>query len=361
MDAATKNRSIHTLFVTALQAEATPLIEHYRLKALKTRAFRCYQSANVSLIVCGIGETAAASATAYTLGFLPAECVAINIGIAGADHPTGKLFHASVICRQSNPVKTTTTDKSTAANLRNFYPQLPFKGDLPRLKVVTLEQPRTDYRKDCCFEMEAYGFCFAARKFLAAEQIHCLKIISDNPAQPLAKVEKRGGKNNLEPENKNIDNSVSKKTLPFNAATISSLVQARIDAIVNFSNQLATRCENPESPACTEDTSAVTEYLSKIEIDNNIQLRFTTSQQQRLQRLLQRYTALDIALPEKFPQPIREQKRHPVNAKNLLNLLETGIAGYLPGYKDISANTQQSVDSMHNAATSSDETAGDHI
>lgn len=316
MDTRPNKRTIHTLFVTALQAEATPLVAHYRLKALRTRAFRFYQSANVSLVVCGIGETAAASATSFALGFLPAHCTAINIGIAGSDNPVGSLFQASTICRDN------TCDEKTAHGPRpgmhrSFYPHLPFKGELPTLRVTTVVNPRIDYMSDCCFEMEAYGFCFAARQFLAAEQVHCLKVISDNPGAPLDS-----------PPDSKLDNSEyqsnqSNQTFRFDAATISNLIHAQLGNIENFSTQLASACQKNLSTTTDDTESALAAYISQIENSNDIQMHFSESRHQQLLRLLSRYLALGKELP---------QNLNPGNSKDLLNLLETGIAGYLPGY-----------------------------
>lgn len=291
----------HLLWVTALQSEANPLIDHFQLKVLGSRAYRVYQSDNVTLIVCGIGEVAAASATSYALGFLPRSCVAINIGIAGSDNSIGRIYHASSIAKQS-------IEKQSDNPQGIYYPHLPFKSDIPGLATITVDKPCTNYKPDCCFEMEAYGFCYAARQFIPGEQIHCLKIISDNPAAPASNT-----------------NTSDKNSLSLIKADIRQLLVDNIASINSFADQLLQSCRATMSASAQPDqlTKASDEFITFVETRSNSKLHFTASQKQQLGKLIRRHQVLGKELPQNL-----QTKR----AAEIISDLETAINNQLPAY-----------------------------
>ncbi len=297
-DTAASAMQSHLLWVVALQAEATPLIEHYQLKARKTRAYRLYESTSVTLIICGIGELAAASATSYALGSLPHSSVAINIGVAGSDHAIGTIYHASSIAKQ-------TMNDFSEHSKGIFYPQLPFKTDIPGLAIKSVGNPCTAYQPDQCFEMEAYGFCFAARQFLAAEQVQCLKIISDNPTTPLYK-------------------SGNKQSLSITKAAINDLMTRNLVSITRFAGQLLDSSQTG-FPQMEQLEKTCDRFIAHVEKQMNNKLHFTRSQQEQLGKLIRRYQVLGKSLPQHLQIK---------NGSELISALDNGISTLLPEYNN---------------------------
>jgi adenosylhomocysteine nucleosidase len=160
------------VWVIALHCEAKPVIDHYRLKkSTSHRSFDVYSKENMHCIICGIGKTSAAAATAWAAGLNHnnGSIAWINIGTAGsARHDIGTALTVYKI-----------TDNESN---RHFYPVPLFESCLETTHCQTLSQPSTDYHPQQIFDMEASAFFDTATRFSSAELVHCLKIISDNPA-----------------------------------------------------------------------------------------------------------------------------------------------------------------------------------
>ena len=159
--------------VTALQAEARPLIAHYKLQAIQGHAFRLYTGNGLRLIVSGIGKVAAAGAVAYQCALLDNSPSAwLNVGIAGhANKEVGSALLAHKI--------TDTTNGKT------FYPIFTAAPACPTSPLYTVDQAETAYATDCAYDLEASAFFETAQRFTSGELGHCLKIISDNPQNPI--------------------------------------------------------------------------------------------------------------------------------------------------------------------------------
>ena len=157
------------LIVTALDSEARPLLDQYRLRAsANSGPFRLYGNDNILLIVSGIGRVNAAAASAYLAALAgPGVHSWLNIGIGGQrDYVLGSAWLASCI---------------QLPNARqNWYPPLIFTLPCPAATVCTVDQPQLDYPSEHIYEMEAAGFYPTATRFSSGELVQCLKIISDN-------------------------------------------------------------------------------------------------------------------------------------------------------------------------------------
>ena len=79
------------LIVTALHAEARPLIDAYGMKRdPSTQAFETYLGDETALVVTGVGKVRSAMATAAFLSSHPVTgLTAVNVGIAGAAPGSG--------------------------------------------------------------------------------------------------------------------------------------------------------------------------------------------------------------------------------------------------------------------------------
>ena len=168
--------------VVALPAEAKAVRAWYGLQSLAPVAgFPCFGDETLRLVVCGPGKVNAASAVTALHCTQPAAgsrepAVWLNLGIAGAGQRNlGDLVQAIKI-----------VDSDTG---ERWYPQLTVHCSLPRTTVMTVARPVSDYPggdagdgpDDLIVEMEAAGFVQAALRFVTAEWVHCLKVISDNP------------------------------------------------------------------------------------------------------------------------------------------------------------------------------------
>jgi len=160
--------------VAALQCEARPLIQYYRMKGKASRGpFRIYEGDELRLIITGIGKLSAAAATAYmhsVYGYKQ-NCAWLNIGIAGhADKPVGEgtLIHKI-------------TD---AGSGKSWYPPPLIKVPCLTDSLMTVDRAEYKFSTPDIYDMEASGFYAAACRFSTAEIIHCYKVISDNRIQP---------------------------------------------------------------------------------------------------------------------------------------------------------------------------------
>jgi nucleoside phosphorylase len=92
--------------ITALKAEATPLIGHLNLEKIRSKPFEIYSNQNIILIISGIGNINIAIATTYLLStFQTAKSDKIyNIGICGSkstNNDIGELYTIKKIVNQS--------------------------------------------------------------------------------------------------------------------------------------------------------------------------------------------------------------------------------------------------------------------
>ncbi|MFQ5792846.1 MAG: hypothetical protein ACE5JI_20450, partial [Acidobacteriota bacterium] len=141
--------------VVALQAEARPLVSHYRLKAV-AGAFPLYQSEGLWLVVSGVGKTRAAAATAnlHAAAGEGPGCAWINVGIAGhRERPVGEAILADKIV-------------DGASGRRWYPPRLPGVPP-PSASVLTVDHVEERFTGDWVYEMEAAGICAAASRLSA--------------------------------------------------------------------------------------------------------------------------------------------------------------------------------------------------
>lgn len=256
--------------ICALQCEANPLIQHYRLKKLETpQPFPVYQNneGNLSITITGIGKLNAAAATAYTHGLLNTlkSDGWLNIGTAGHQSmEIGKIVLAHRI--------------EDATNKKVWFPQLVFTPPCTTHNLKTLDNPSTEYEEDL-FDMEAAGFYTIASQFATSELIQSLKIISDNNQHPAGKPDK---------------------------ALLEKLVAENIeiiDQVINELNQLSLELEPLEkTPAYYEQCIA--------------HWHFTQYERNRLSKLLNRWGVL---YPKQNPL---QQCKNIKNGKDMLSFLQ---------------------------------------
>lgn len=152
--------------VVALEAEARPLIDHFRLRRdLAVSAFSLYTRDDLALVVSGVGKAAAACAVGF-LGARLRPSAWINAGTAGhADLPVGTVRLAH---------KVVDADSGQAA-----YPPLILDLTTASAEVITVSKPEQGFARDALYDMEASAFFAAARRLVTVEWIQTVKVVSD--------------------------------------------------------------------------------------------------------------------------------------------------------------------------------------
>jgi adenosylhomocysteine nucleosidase len=237
-------------FLVAFDAEARPLIDHFKLKRQHhERSFPAYLGEQHALIVSGAGKIAAAAATAHLHGLtgFRHHQVWINFGIAG--HPSLPVGETR-LCHQL-------IDKHSK---QVFYPQLVIRSPWQSERLLTLDEPDKGYADDSLLDMEASSFFATANRYATSELVQVVKVVSDNAKAPI--------------------NGIPTKQ------QIIELLAPQVEALNHFSDslqQLANQLQ-PDRRIC----EAAEHYRQK--------LHFSFSQSESLQHLLQQWIALDAEI-----------------------------------------------------------------
>jgi len=254
--------------ISALPAEARPLIAYYGLRSLAHDHLRLYQGDIGYLLQCGVGKLNAATATAAMLQTLPEVDAIINVGIAGSEHPIGQ-----------NVVAHAVQDEASA---QQWFPNLPAQkriADTKSVKGLTVDKPVTRYTPDIAFDMEASGIFNAASKIMDTAFVHSVKVVSDNSSSDV--------------------NTISAKT-------VAALLPETIPVIEQLRQALPFAAQ-PDNSATNAMAAMLTERL-----------HYTATEQHALKQLLHRYNALYSELPDEqllIEQHSAKAIRHWLNEK----------------------------------------------
>ncbi len=153
--------------ITALYAEAKPLLEHWSFKRDKALPCRFYRNDDICLLVTQVGMDNASKALQSLMRYLPTQDgdILINIGLcaAPATYPLGTalLTHTLNYEDQSIPLA------------------LPLDNTLPGSTLQTVRTPATNSGDDAV-DMEAFAIYQECKSFFASDKIAFLKIVSDH-------------------------------------------------------------------------------------------------------------------------------------------------------------------------------------
>ncbi len=153
--------------VTALDAEARPLIEAQRLKRHYTLPYPLYRNDETLLIVTGMGKNNTLMAVSALLGWrIPQEgdCL-VNIGICGA--PCGYTIGEALLIHQ------------IIEGEKAFYPDILYPHPLREASIVCVEGPQSEAH-DFPVDMESSAVFQAASRFFKLHQMAFIKIVSDH-------------------------------------------------------------------------------------------------------------------------------------------------------------------------------------
>ena len=238
-------------FVVALEAEAKPLIQALNLKKVsRPSPFTFFQNHKHQLVVSGIGKISAAAATGFMLGKIHENknpAALINFGVCG--HGTLEVGQALVANRIVD-----------GNNLNPLYPTHLINLKLSGSELMTCEQPVNDYQQHLAYDMEAHAFYSTATRGVPRELVQVIKVVSDNPKNPL----------------RNFDQS-----------QVGRLIGSNVEKIITFAEKLDLMADE----ISTEPH--VSKLLNQAQNDNH----FTKTQSIQLEKLIQH--ALVLGLPTK--------------------------------------------------------------
>ncbi|WP_200762220.1 hypothetical protein [Nitrosophilus alvini] len=151
--------------VTALYAEAVPVIEKFSLKPVQKKPFALFATENIALVVSGIGKISAAAAVAHILTIYPSEKGKIfNIGIAAGRE---SFDIGEIVC----------IEKSVDSCSNKVFHLKP----TPKIKKASCITVSTEMKKTIKYDladMEASAIVEVAKKFRIQPVL--LKVISDH-------------------------------------------------------------------------------------------------------------------------------------------------------------------------------------
>lgn len=153
--------------ITALDAEAKPLCDHYRLKRDSSLPYTLYRNDDIALLVSGMGSANTMMAVSALLGWRIPEAgdVLINIGICGA--PAEYTIGEALLIHQ------------IFEGERRYYPDILYPHTLREVSLVCIDSPQSIVR-DYPVDMESSAVFQAASRFFKLHQLAFIKIVSDH-------------------------------------------------------------------------------------------------------------------------------------------------------------------------------------
>jgi len=148
--------------VTALQAEAQPFIEKYKLKKEKIANYKIFTNETIKLIISGMGEVNARLATQALINYfdITDDDVYINVGICGASkkYDIGELIEISNIIFNDKTYQLNKREKKT---------------------IVCVNEPIDKPLYDIV-DMESFGFFDSVSHSPAIKNSFIFKVVSDH-------------------------------------------------------------------------------------------------------------------------------------------------------------------------------------
>ncbi|MCV6606778.1 MAG: hypothetical protein OIF32_01075 [Campylobacterales bacterium] len=159
------------VLVVALKDEARPFIEGLKLLHIPDiKEYKIYKNDEVTLIISGVGKIKSAIATTFILSKFPNPNGIINFGICGC----GDLHLSVGEILLANKIVDEGTEKS-------YFSDIHFSHHLREFTIHTFEKPIENKAIGSIgVDMEASGFFQGALKFMKADKIFSVKIISDH-------------------------------------------------------------------------------------------------------------------------------------------------------------------------------------
>jgi len=161
--------------ITALMAEAAPIIEHFKLKKdITNNTYQLYRNYDIVLIISGVGKIKSAMAATYLFSTYNSKerNFLINIGFCGTNSSKYRLGTPLLIHK--------ITDVDTNYD---YYPDIFIDSTLPREALYCYSKPvkkeNINTKEDIFCDMESSGIMEVSKKFTYSHEVVIIKIISD--------------------------------------------------------------------------------------------------------------------------------------------------------------------------------------
>ena len=194
------------------------------------------------------------SGLAWAQQFLPYVRVFLNVGIAG--HGSLSIGSSFLVHKVS--------DYSSG---KCFYPH-PIVKTYPELlssELLTVPKPNASYQANCGYDMEASAFFETGRRFMNAESVQSIKVVSDTPESDFTEL---------------------------TAKSISELIEKKCDLILMYAQELL-------SKATPDEIDFDHELMAQIQL----RWKLSVSNQTILRELLCSAVLLESHNTELFPDP----------------------------------------------------------
>lgn len=176
-DKITAASSVNILYVLALSHEAKPLYEKLQARLLISKhGFKLYhvegknKTNGSAVLVTGSGCNAMSAGLAWSQQYLPRVKAFLNVGIVGhGSLSIGSVFLVSKVC----------DDNSGKCSYP--HPIVKKHQEIQFSNLVTVAKPSASYQPNCGYDMEASAFFETGRRFLNAEAVQSIKVVSDTP------------------------------------------------------------------------------------------------------------------------------------------------------------------------------------
>ena len=215
---------------TAIYCEAEPLIERYDLSPDAGYPFGGFVSPDgrIRLVLTGVGKTGAAAAVAYCCALygISSGDLLINIGTcAGGSSRKGAYLINKV------------TDADSG---RCYYPDMIYSIPLPESAITTVSAVATssDTAMDdnMLWDMEASGFCDAARLFMPPHRVVMIKAVSDNGSD----------------SKEDLDDELLMSAVRSNMEGIAAAIDSYLNINEHVPDELPDPCDPAEEFKCSE-------------------------------------------------------------------------------------------------------------
>jgi nucleoside phosphorylase len=237
----TQQSPLLTIMV-ALNCEAKPWVDFYRLKKSVDRPFGVYTKPglDIEIVITGIGASAMSTAVGWIAGRAGSrKRVWLNLGIAGhLDRSIGESVRVHSYI--------------DAADLRHNFSPLVAKWSGDSDALMSVNAPTDSYPDAAMVDMEGLAYYRSASMFSSPELVESIKVISDNQEHTVENL---------------------------NAAKITQLMQTHVSMINSFTDSLRVLVK-PSNIAVIE-----------LPLEG---VRRTHSQQLQLDRLLEKAAALRL-------------------------------------------------------------------
>ena len=160
--------------VTAMTAEAKPLVQALHLQRLPQSGLSAWMGDGVCLLQTGMGAQRAGARLESMLAAHPNIDAFINVGVAGGNRELGDVVIGSSVQDQLSE--------------RRWYPHLPsatVTDGVDHCEVITVASPCDHYHAHCVYDMEAAAIANVASRHTDLSRSQTVKVISDNPERPM--------------------------------------------------------------------------------------------------------------------------------------------------------------------------------